>query len=447
VTSPLRDPKSLPQWAELDYYRRPRRLRRLRRAATWLAAAAGIAVLAVALWPASRWAHPAGPLSQAHAMLANDCRQCHQEFLRPAQRFLEADTALRSVSDSACRRCHDGPVHQEQQANTPACAGCHREHRGRIQLTQMADVHCTSCHADLPASMKEPAACRFGNVTRFDVDHPEFKLWRGGPPTDPGTVAFNHRVHHGLTGMPGRGTDNLSCSSCHVLDAEGHYFQPIRYNAHCARCHPLSVQVTAETRDPEVARAALQFGAEPAPHDRPVVVRAVLGDRYARFARDFPAVCRAAAPVERPIPGRPDRRPAAGDASAWVAVQRNQAEHQLFDLAGGCRFCHRLEGGHRAGELPVYALSNLADRWLPASRFRHESHQVLSCGECHSDAADSASAADVLLPRVATCQQCHNPRVGARSDCVECHRYHDRAKGRGPEGLQTIGEYLGGAGN
>ena len=33
-----------------------------------------------------------------------------------------------------------------------------------------------------------------------------------------------------------------------------------------------------------------------------------------------------------------------------------------------------------------------------------------------------------LASTIDACRQCHNPKVGARVDCAECHRYHDRAK-------------------
>src|SRR5262245_64651057 len=111
MSSPLRDPKSISEWVELDYFRRPRRLRRARRALVWFTLLLGAGGLALALWPASHPVHPAGPVAPAHAMFGNDCRQCHTEFFRPAERLFRADEALRSVSDAACKRCHDGPPH------------------------------------------------------------------------------------------------------------------------------------------------------------------------------------------------------------------------------------------------------------------------------------------------------------------------------------------------
>jgi hypothetical protein len=447
VSSSLRDPKSFTQWMKLDYFRHPRRLVRVLRGSTWVALLVGVMALGLALWPVSHPLHQAGPLSTAHAVLGNDCRLCHEEFLRPAQRFFKWDSTLRTVSDSACKNCHDGPLHMEEQSSLPPCASCHREHRGRTRLTQTSDQHCASCHANLPANMKNPGNCRFENVTAFATDHPEFALWRKGPPTDPGTIAFNHFVHlrpEGTLG-PGRQKVNLTCSSCHKPDAERRYFQPIHYTDHCASCHPLTVQVVGETGNAATATAAARFGKEPAPHDRPVLVRAVLRERYTHFARDFPAVLSAAGRPEQGVPGRPALLTSTGK-DAWVDLQMAQAERMLFDLGGGCRFCHQAQGPRATGELPVYAPSRLLNRWFTGSHFRHESHHVLRCTECHGDVSESRSSADVLMPKIGTCRLCHTPAVGARSDCVECHKYHDRSRGRGQEGVRTIEECTGRAG-
>jgi hypothetical protein len=32
------------------------------------------------------------------------------------------------------------------------------------------------------------------------------------------------------------------------------------------------------------------------------------------------------------------------------------------------------------------------------------------------------------MPKLDVCAQCHSPAGGARFDCAECHRYHDRSQ-------------------
>ena len=54
------------------------------------------------------------------------------------------------------------------------------------------------------------------------------------------------------------------------------------------------------------------------------------------------------------------------------------------------------------------------------------------------------TAADVLMPSIDTCKQCHNrTTAGVRSDCLECHQYHDRsAEPRGLHGRMTVEQAL-----
>jgi len=67
---------------------------------------------------------------------------------------------------------------------------------------------------------------------------------------------------------------------------------------------------------------------------------------------------------------------------------------------------------------------------------------MLSCTQCHGQAAKSETSSELLLPSIDTCKRCHNPQVGARSDCAECHLYHNRKKDRGLDGSFTIEKCL-----
>jgi hypothetical protein len=442
MPSPLRDPKSLAEWLRLDYFRQPRRLRRLLRLATWAALLAGAVLLALALWPASHSLHQAGPLSTAHAMFSNDCRQCHAEFFRPVQRLWQADGSVRSVSDASCLRCHDGPLHNPLQAQTPACVTCHREHRGRAALARPDDPHCTSCHADLRSAGGQG---EFRDVHSF-ASHPEFRLWSQGNPTDPGTVRFSHHAHLDAAGVraPGGQRVRLDCASCHEPDEARRYMKPVSYDAHCKSCHPLSFPVAAEPVEEALARAVREFSKLPAPHKEPLVVRGVLRERFTRFARANPAILSAplSPPPVRPIPGRPPAAPPA-DPGAWVDYQLEQADRALFLGGGGCGFCHTRTAPDGPDRLPQFAKSNIPRRWFEHSTFRHDSHRLLRCFECHGDVSASRASRDVLLPRIDSCRQCHNPQVGARSDCAECHLYHDRRHERPFDGKLTVRDCTG----
>jgi len=84
-------------------------------------------------------------------------------------------------------------------------------------------------------------------------------------------------------------------------------------------------------------------------------------------------------------------------------------------------------------------------RWLPHSKFDHAPHRPIACGECHKAAASSKTE-DVLMPAANTCRDCHQPKGGARSGCVECHRYHDKSKERDADGPFKIPALLSGVG-
>jgi len=138
--------------------------------------------------------------------------------------------------------------------------------------------------------------------------------------------------------------------------------------------------------------------------------------------------------------GRPGRGgEAAAAPTSWVATQVEGTEPGLFKQR--CEYCHTVIRG--GGAVPEVALTAIPARWLPHARFDHGVHRPVGCAECHK-VATSTETKDVLLPTMATCRECHTKKVGARTDCVECHRYHDKTKERDPDGPFKILELLSG---
>ena len=90
------------------------------------------------------------------------------------------------------------------------------------------------------------------------------------------------------------------------------------------------------------------------------------------------------------------------------------------------------------------AAQTARDRWFPYAKFSHESHRLLDCQSCHNGAAESTKTSDVLMPSIDACKQCHNrTTAGVRSDCLECHQYHDRgAEPTGLHGRMKVDEVL-----
>jgi hypothetical protein len=461
--------KKLPEWLELDGHRHPGGLKRWRRRLTWGTLLLCAAVAAGAWFvPRSSKLVQAAPVSPAHANFNEDCARCHTAPLTTASRFAPWKSHVHAVPNDACAACHAGPDHNVFLRETQACAGCHREHRGQ-SLTRVADGFCLDCHKDLKAHHTEPAVCRFQDVRGFPAGHPETAMWRGSDERfpdrgDPSKLYFNHRKHLAEQGMPtpGGGTEKLDCGSCHVADAAGRYMQPVRYESHCARCHPLSVRLAGRFEGPELERLAREFNRTPAPHRSPPEVRAALRERLVRLVQAAPMRPGAEEPLGAP-PRPPSSPPITeeqwqrvkGELKAseeLLFVNRQQAHVERWQLgfSSGCAFCHvEKEKGRGSDGLPEYEPSGWrlarppeeSKRWLAHARFDHKSHQVVSCTECHA-ATDSEKTADLLMPKLETCARCHSAKAGVRNDCVCCHQYHPRG---GPDGhpRRTIDAYLG----
>src|ERR1700679_4190588 len=113
-----RNTKALAQRIDRQYFHRMFPLQR------WRLILSAAAVIARLLWLGMHAAshdstvYSAGPLTPAHAMLGHKCTVCHVPGKAPNA----------AIADRVCSKCHDGAVHEAQQAFTPACIDCHREH-------------------------------------------------------------------------------------------------------------------------------------------------------------------------------------------------------------------------------------------------------------------------------------------------------------------------------
>jgi hypothetical protein len=458
MPSEFRNQKNLAEWVELDYFRRQRGLKRWRRILTWLTLAVCLAgVTVAAVLPHTPRLIQAGKLSSAHRMFHDDCGRCHLEEFQTTKKLLDWSGDIHVVSDKACTSCHDGPAHNGVALSPPACAECHREHRGRLSLARVADGHCTACHADLQARRYGGASgLKYRDVKSFEAgEHPDI-----APLKDAGQLHFNHAAHLKEGGILGRDRKmvQLQCIECHRPDPAGRYMQPINYEQHCAQCHPLSIQLSGIALTTEKLRNAVsEFNKEPAPHREPAIVRGVLRERLLKFAQDNPLT-----PVEKNVrlvdsalfgkhgPSEVEWQQARQgldriEGRLFSANQKDFAEDVLFNKGGGCVFCHieekRTPGGGELSPLPVYRKTAIETRWLKHARFSHERHRMLHCSQCH-EAKKSEKTSDVLMPALATCQECHKQSVGVRTDCTECHSYHDRTLKHDLHKSMTIGECL-----
>lgn len=465
MPSAFRNPKNLPEWLQLDFFRFRRPLGRWKSGLGWGMLVVCLAGSAAAYFvPRSPRLLQAGPVSAAHGFINDDCAQCHTQPMQTGKRLLSWDDSVRSVPNSACVQCHDGPPHNGHQLVDLDCATCHREHRGRQMLSRVPDGYCTSCHGDLKANHSLGDLCRFDNVTNFPEGHPEFALWRGQDPRivdgkDRGQLKFNHAVHLSQQGLlqPDGSRKVLECAACHQPDKAGHLMRPINYDTHCKTCHPLSIRLTGKFGTPELQAMAEAFAREPAPHKEPAVVRATLRERLLDFAHKYKPRAGSGPGLELLFPKSNRMFPVTEQQWTWAKGELEEMEkvlffsthlpeHErgLFSHSGGCFYCHIREPGkgNDPREAPSIVKTNLPEQWLPHAHFAHNSHRMVSCNECH-DAETSKLTSDILLPRMATCAKCHNDAIGGRTDCAECHRYHQRDSRGGAAKKRTIEAILG----
>jgi c(7)-type cytochrome triheme protein len=102
-----------------------------------------------------------------------------------------------------------------------------------------------------------------------------------------------------------------------------------------------------------------------------------------------------------------------------LAVGPDDARKGIKALLYACVTCHRLDAD---GTSIVPVRADLHQ--LTAASFSHKAHLAQTkCETCHADVTTSTSGDDALMPKVTTCQSCHNPSQ-APANCAECHRYH-----------------------
>ena len=331
----------------------------------------------MAHWVVSPEPFASGPVSPSHAAFGQKCNTCHTGV---------GGIYFRPVTEKACLGCHDAPPHHADKVLfTPTCGSCHQEHRSRAELIEVRDQACVECHASLKT---KSGTTELLNASAFVGNkHPEFYSNRGGY-SDPSKIKFNHQVHIALGG----------CDSCHaaaglteatakdsagkggiatlrpgtaVNAIRGAYMLPIKFDDHCATCHADKL---------EFDKSIL----ESVPHTTPAAIHAEI------------------------------MKHAAGKEAQVAALE--------LALWEKCSFCHVLKVTDNA--LPEVAKPALKTRWFERANFSHEVHSSFTCQGCHTAAANSTKASDILLPGVAKCESCHRPK-GARSGCFECHSYHD----------------------
>jgi hypothetical protein len=265
------------------------------------------------------------------------------------------------------------------------------------------------------------------------------------------------------------GKIQLECSSCHKLDsgrggpeferlkklldatgeptrgllpprAQGAYYLPVNFDAHCRSCHPLAApEVSLPPQKEFLPRFEVVHRRQP---------RELVNDLKAGYLKGLIA---AKHPLlaARPLPGGRIDSPltAASQTLAReveVLVSSALQKRKIFSGASGCAKCHQTRGN---GDIPE--IVPVPDRtvWLTHARFNHAAHRGATCASCHPGTAalpggtvspgEAAKPEPVQILGLESCRACHSPlgaRVkldgaivsggGVRHNCTDCHGYH-----------------------
>jgi len=476
-----RTTKTVAQRIDLNYFKRPTPFKR---AKLWLAILAPAIALLWIGWHVLRRdnrVYSSGRLSLAHAVLEKECAACHVQ---------QVGGFSATAADSACLACHDGPAHHALSSDrTVACAQCHGEHRGRVNLVATKNQSCAQCHGDLSEVNRHTKFAK--HISSFVDGHPEFAALRsvaGIPLGDSGTIKLNHSLHMRLIRRGPTGPMvQLDCVTCHapgaanpdltysdslyraanvsyknndvVLQIPRESLQrprPItgrermaapKFANACAGCHPLTFDKRFD---------------EGVPHDKPVLIHAYLVQKFSQYITTHGNEVHEVQDPGRNLTGRANGPSSRSLSPAqWVAERVAVSEELLWHKT--CSQCHAISGttlqdvrvarwdaansrtdvtsatsasgtvesstDQRPSVLPEVTAANITLHWLPHSRFDHDAHRGFSCTGCHQKALTSTETSDILIPGIATCQACHAPGPDhAESRCFECHTYHDWAQ-------------------
>ncbi len=381
-----------------------------------------------------------GPLLSAHKVaVGNNCVACHEQ-------------AFQQVTNAACESCHHLNDHAQmfESFSLPQghnvendCQGCHKEHNDPPSLIVNADGLCTDCHSVDLHNTTTTDAPNIAAVSGFTLDsHSTFKLsylqsreiivdtkktftWEevkhdaSSNTEENSNLKFNHQVHFSAEKM--RFTDKpdgMACNDCHRLLADNEHFAPITMENDCASCHELKFDTDNLERE--------------LPHGKPKEVLHMLQEHFVRMYTD----------PDYKAPSNSNRRRRVGvDESSdactkgfQCGMQKAEQEARAQFTQGTCNYCHQVEENEsndifeRWQVLPVH----INNDWYPQARFDHASHltqnkdESTACLSCHQ-ADVSEQSADVLIPGIDNCVDCHGDvsvKEKISLNCISCHAYH-----------------------
>ncbi len=402
-------------------------------------------ILPLGGWNVLSW--NSGPISNHHRLIADKCETCHETPFTPVQ-------------DAQCVLCHQLSDHAPNLAKVVdthpnlalRCATCHMEHNGDRALIAENSTLCVDCHGKLKEIFPESHYVSIGSFDKHPefavaaqltpqteaVTNPSLKRVRLDDPQyaiDNTQLKLNHKVHlePGILGP--EGPENLQCLDCHKFSEDLKHVLPINFEEHCSRCH----QLTFDERLPD----------KTVPHGDPQLVYNTLYAEFSKLFLNTEGVESNGNESDGEDSGLVRRKPGVSVevkqniefTRASVRGEARRAERLLFERSA-CFLCHTVTETNVAqanevtgqaqpeteGSLFTVVKPNVPLRWMPASTYTHASHQFLGCTECHHGVETSEQTTDLLLPKLAICQECHSEQHSlgkVEANCITCHSYHD----------------------
>lgn len=373
-----------------------------------------------------------GSFHPAHQYFAQDCQSCHE-------------LPFTQVKNNACMDCHESiathaPADKFPQAELQeaACQSCHKEHNGKAELVMDDQKLCVGCHQDIQ-NFSQGASTQ-ENVHDWQRSHPEITLnipawdtvgndwaWQQvkasnaiqGTAKEQSGLKFPHELHLRPEGFDSETgiTEILECQSCHTPEPGGALMKPIVMEQDCGRCHTLDL----DERFPEVS---VRHG------DVPAVLRDIIGLKGLDQLIPESEKIQPDNTLPRSTLLRPGKNPNAQyqrQAQTLVAAAESLIEKR------SCITCHDVsrdeEALKRSDLFDIWHIAPvmITPRWIDDAEFDHSSHNSVQCDSCHSQAAVSEDASDIMMPDRQVCMDCHgNPGADGltSSQCVDCHSYH-----------------------
>jgi hypothetical protein len=264
----------------------------------------------------------------------------------------------------------------------------------------------------------------------------------------------------------------LDCKHCHQLDAErgdprdhtkpwanlagepresiqppraqGAYFLPINYEAHCQACHPLKAPSLTSDLGQELDEIYL-------PHRKqPSELKEVLRARYSAAIlskKGKPELLNKNVSDEEVLKVGSQIDEAVRKAVLKLLPRVNPAAVNAIP-GGTCTECHKLEGNSAKVEESKIVVPNIPTVWFEHAKFDHVAHRAYDCLSCHPNTGKpkefdfksiyTGPDQKINILGVESCRECHAPqgqgrkadgsrseRDGVRNGCADCHRYHN----------------------